>query len=54
LPADLAKGEHGLEAALTDAAGREGHHRIDFIVDPTGRHTPIPGVRPKVTGTAFC
>jgi hypothetical protein len=48
------KGIHALEARVTDAEGAEGTHRIRFMVDPTGRYTPIPAVHPVVTGTAFC
>jgi len=52
--ARLCKGEHGLEVTARDLDGCEGSHGIEFLVDPTGRYTPVPAVRPVVTGTAFC
>jgi len=55
LPHDrLAKGEHLLEAVAHTADGDEGHQRIGFMVDPTGRYTAVPEARPVVTATAFC
>jgi 3',5'-cyclic-AMP phosphodiesterase len=27
---------------------------IKFVVDPTGRYTPVPMVRPVVRSTNFC
>ncbi len=50
----LAKGEHIPEVVAADAAGREGGQRIEFMVDPTGRYTAVPGVRPVVSATQFC
>jgi Icc protein len=50
----LSKGEHSLEVGACDAEGRQAGQRIVFMVDPTGRYTAIPTVRPVVTGTAFC
>jgi Icc protein len=50
----LTKGEHTLEVRAVDAEGLRGGQCIGFMVDPTGRYTPIPMVRPVVTGTAFC
>jgi Icc protein len=50
----LSKGEHDLEVQVVDANGRRGGHQINFMVDPTGRYTAIPMVRPVVIGTAFC
>ncbi|OJW06407.1 MAG: hypothetical protein BGO49_03410 [Planctomycetales bacterium 71-10] len=50
----LAKGEHVFDAEAADGDGRRGAHRIHFLVDPTGRYTAIPRVRPRVTHTAFC
>ena len=50
----LKKGEHILEVQAVDAEGRGSGQRIIFMVDPTGRFTAIPMVRPVVTGTAFC
>ncbi len=50
----LAKGEHTLAVAARDADGRAGSHGVEFMVDPTGRYTAVPAVRPVVTGTAFC
>jgi hypothetical protein len=55
LPGDrLPKREHDLEVTACDEEGRTGSHRIAFMVDPTGRYTPVPTVRPVVAGTAFC
>lgn len=51
---ELRKGEHVLEVQAVDAGGRRGGQRIGFMVDPTGRYTAIPMVRPVVTETAFC
>ena len=50
----LTKGEHALEVQVEDAEGRRGGRRIEFVVDPTGRYTAVPSVRPVVTATAFC
>ncbi len=50
----LTKGEHTLDVQAVDAEERQGGQRIGFMVDPTGRYTAIPMVRPVVTGTAFC
>ena len=52
--AGLAKGEHALEAVAVGVDRLEGSHRVGFMVDPTGRYTPVPEVRPVVTATAFC
>jgi len=50
LPGDrLAKGTHRLTARA--AAGGQ---TIEFAVDPTGRYTAVPAVRPVVTATNFC
>jgi hypothetical protein len=49
----LAKGTHRLTVSVetrNDTARRE----IEFAVDPTGRYTAIPMVRPIVTATNFC
>lgn len=55
LPADkLAKGIHTFEVQAIDAAGHTGGQTISFQVDPTGRYTAVPGVRPAVASTAFC
>jgi hypothetical protein len=43
-----------LEVRAVDADGRRVSQRITFMVDPTGRYTAIPMVRPVVTETAFC
>lgn len=54
LPADrLSKGSHRLTARV-DAAGGTGEQTIEFAVDPTGRYTAVPMVRPVVTATNFC
>jgi Icc protein len=50
----LFKGEHAVEVRVVDAEGRAGDDRIEFMVDATGRYTPVPRVRPVVTETAFC
>jgi calcineurin-like phosphoesterase family protein len=50
----LTKGEHSLEVQTVDSEGRQGGQRISFMVDPSGRYTAIPMVRPVVMGTAFC
>ena len=49
----LAKGEHSLEVVAVAADGTEGSQWIDFMVDPTGRYTAIPQVRPIVSSTKF-
>jgi hypothetical protein len=55
LPGDrLAKGEHSLDVQVVDTNDRRGGQKISFVVDSTGRYTPIPGVLPVVTSTAFC
>ncbi|HZV05952.1 MAG TPA: metallophosphoesterase [Gemmataceae bacterium] len=55
LPGDqLGKGAHTFEVQAIDAAGRACGQEIRFQVDPTGRYTPVPGVRPPVASTAFC
>lgn len=51
---DLSKGEHALEVEAEDNAGATATQRIGFMVDPTGRYTAVPEVRPKVTQTNFC
>ena len=50
----LDKGEHRYEVEALDADGRRGGQRIGIMVDPTGRYTAIPAVRPVVTSTKFC
>jgi len=50
----LAKGEHALKVRAVDGSGRLGEQRIGFLVDPTGRYTAIPEVRPVVASTNFC
>ena len=50
----LAKGEHHLEAVAVTQSGAEVSQRIEFMVDPTGRYTPVPEARPLVASTAFC
>jgi 3',5'-cyclic-AMP phosphodiesterase len=55
LPAqEFEKGEHTYEVRAEDASGAVGRQQITFAVDPTGRFTAVPGVRPVVKGTAFC
>ena len=50
----LGKGVHSLEVVAVTADETEGSQRIDFMVDPTGRYTAVPEVRPVVSATAFC
>ncbi len=50
----LDKGEHRLLVRAEDETGAVGEQAITFVVDPTGRYTAVPGVRPVVQGTAFC
>ena len=50
----LPKGEHTFDVEVVDESGRRGCQRIEFMVDPTGRYTAVPSVRPRVTHTAFC
>ncbi len=52
--ARLAKGTHRLAVRTEDATGAAGGHEIEFAVDPTGRYTAVPMVRPLVTSTTFC
>lgn len=55
IPGDkLAKGEHILEVRLTDSEGGEGHDRIPFLCDLSGRFNPYPMVEPVVKETKFC
>jgi predicted phosphodiesterase len=54
LPGDrLTKGIHRL-AVRAEATDGEGGHAVGFAVDPTGRYTAVPGVRPAVAATNFC
>lgn len=48
----LAKGTHRLVVRVVAAQAAE--NAIDFAVDPTGRYTAVPVVRPVVTATQFC
>ncbi len=50
----LAKGEHDLEVAATDAAGQIGTAQLRFMVDRSGRYTAYPRVKPEVTFTKYC
>jgi hypothetical protein len=50
----LSKGEHAFDVEVVDDTGRLGNQHIQFLVDPTGRHTAVPSVRPRVSQTAFC
>ncbi|MDY3555476.1 metallophosphoesterase [Gemmata sp. JC717] len=50
----LAKGVHRLVVRAEDGTGGAGAHEVEFAVDPTGRYTAVPMVRPLVTSTAFC
>jgi hypothetical protein len=48
----LAKGLHRL--AVRAEAKEAGESEIEFAVDPTGRYTAVPMVRPVVFSTQFC
>ncbi|MBN9118104.1 MAG: metallophosphoesterase [Planctomycetes bacterium] len=50
----LTKGFHRLAVRAEDVAEGVGEREIEFAVDPTGRYTAVPMVRPVVTSTAFC
>jgi len=50
----LTKGIHSLDIHAIGTDRLEASKRIDFIVDPTGRYTAVPGAWPAVTETAFC
>jgi hypothetical protein len=50
----LSKGKHFLDVFAIAADASEGRTTIEFFVDPTGRYTAVPEVRPVVTSTAFC
>jgi Icc protein len=50
----LKKGEHILEVTAVTLDRAESYQRIGFMVDPTGRYTAVPEVRPVVTATSFC
>lgn len=55
LPGDrMEKGEHACEVRVADRFGAEGTAHLTFLVDPTGRYTPIPRTYPEVKGTSFC
>jgi 3',5'-cyclic-AMP phosphodiesterase len=55
IPGDrLSKGAHALEVKLTDADDASGVDRIAFLVDRSGRYTPVPAVDPVVESTKFC
>jgi Icc protein len=51
--AQLTKGRHRL-AVSVETMNDAGEREIEFAVDPTGRYTAIPIVRPIVTATNFC
>jgi hypothetical protein len=50
----LTKGEHIFEVEVVGGDGRRGGQRTSFAVDPTGRYTAVPSVRPRVMQTSFC
>lgn len=55
LPGDrLGKGLRQLAVRATDCRGAVGEHAVEVAVDPTGRYTAIPAVRPTVAATEFC
>lgn len=51
---ELQKGEHTLAVEARVESGERNEQRIGFMVDPSGRYTPVPEARPRVTQTAFC
>ncbi len=55
LPGDrLSKGRHRVTVRAVDRRGGRGEQTIEVAVDPTGRYTAVPCVRPVVTATNFC
>jgi hypothetical protein len=55
LPGDrLTKGEHICEVRVADRFGAEETAHLTFLVDATGRYTPVPRAHPEVKATAFC
>jgi 3',5'-cyclic-AMP phosphodiesterase len=50
----LSKGMHQLTVQAMDCKWNVGSQEIIFAVDPTGRYTAVPSVRPVVTATQFC
>jgi hypothetical protein len=50
----LYKGEHVLEVSASGTEIGDASQRVVFTVDPTGRYTPVPEVRPVVHSTKFC
>ncbi|HEV7226294.1 MAG TPA: metallophosphoesterase [Pirellulales bacterium] len=55
LPGDrMAKGQHVCDVRVADRFGAETTARLTFLVDPTGRYTPVPRTWPAVKATAFC
>ncbi|QJW99865.1 metallophosphoesterase family protein [Frigoriglobus tundricola] len=55
LPADrLTKGVHRLTVRAESSDGESSERGTEFAVDPTGRYTAVPMVRPLVTATNFC
>jgi hypothetical protein len=50
----LSKGKHRFEARALDEQSQAGWQEINFAVDPTGRCTAVPEVRPRVERTEFC
>ena len=53
-PRRLPKGEHRLEVRAERRGRGDREQGIEFAVDPTGRFTAVPGVRPRVESTNFC
>lgn len=53
-PNSLPKGRHVLEVAAVDADGKRAQNAITFLIDPSGRYTPVPRAAPDVASTAFC
>lgn len=50
----LSKGRHSVEIEVQGERGQLARRQQEFLVDETGRYTPVPAVRPVVTETQFC
>ncbi len=50
----LGKGFRQVSVRATAASGATGEQTIEVAVDPTGRYTAVPAVRPSVASTKFC
>ena len=54
LPGGLSKGSHNLTVRAVDRRELSGEQTIEFPIDPSGRFTAVPRVRPAVAATDFC